>query len=406
MYPAKTPSSSCPTCHAPDKHFRLRTQPLCAHCGRSAAILYRVSVTRRELPSDIAHILKRGSGVIDVATASAAGVDRQRLARLCRNGRLLRLAHGAYVSIEEYNDATPWEQYELKSRAYATSCAQFTFLAEWSAASVWNLPTIGEPPDLPVVIQHKARSTGSTTTERAHIRVANTPSDHWLLFGPENGLQIPIMSPAWTVLDLARTAPVHHALAAVDAALHAGEPVQETAPLFAHWEGARRMQWVLEHADERAESPIETLGRFTCILYRLPMPVTNAWIGETRPERRVDGLWPWHWVAHEADGAVKYDNRADASSVVTAEKEREWRIRRELGIDVVRYDAGLAFRQRKELAARFATVLANNPPRSEPIRWWKHERDRGPVTPEPFDNPSPEPTAIIMPAAWSRTVMY
>ena len=34
-------------------------------------------------------------------------------------------------------------------------------------------------------------------------------------------------------------------------------------------------------------------------------------------------VWPWHWAAHEADGAIKY-NGPDASRIVAAQNEREW----------------------------------------------------------------------------------
>lgn len=128
------------------------------------------------------------------------------------------------------------------------------------------------------------------------------------------------------------------------------------------------------------------------------MPVSNAWIGAAKPEYRVDGLWPWHWVVNEGDGGMKVNNRPDASAVVFRQQEREWRIRR-LGAEVVRYDWNLAYRDRPELAERFAAVLADNPPRAEPMRWWKHVPGTGPVEPEPADWPSPAPSSIIMPAA-------
>lgn len=321
---------------------------------------------------------------------------------MAERGRLIRLARGVYAARDEYDGPGPWRQFELRSRAYALTCAPFTFLAEWAAATVWELPALGKPPAVPTVIQHKARTTGSTKTPRAHIRVAKTPSSHWLLSGHPDGPRVPIMSPAWTVADLARTAPVHHALAAADAALHADEPVREVADAFIGWDGASRMRWVLDHADPLAESPLETLGRFTCIQFKLPIPVTNAWIGDRRPEKRVDGLWPWHGVAYEADGALKYDSRPDASQIVIAEKEREWRIRHELGVDVVRYDWELGYRDRSRLAARFQTALARNPIRAEPVRWWRHDSQLGPISVTAQDQPSPHATTITLPVSWSR----
>jgi hypothetical protein len=157
-----------------------------------------------------------------------------------------------------------------------------------------------------------------------------------LLYGARGRRKVPIMSPAWTAADLARDLPVAEGLVVVDAAAYNGEPVLQMAPHFAGWDGAPRMRWVLHHAAGSAETPIESLGRFACIEGNLPIPIANAWVGRHGPERRVDGLWPWHWAASEGDGAQKYDNRPDASRIVSKQNEREWELRR-LGLDFARY---------------------------------------------------------------------
>jgi hypothetical protein len=37
---------------------------------------------------------------------------------------------------------------------------------------------------------------------------------------------------------------------------------------------------------------------------------------------------------------------------------------------VIRYGWDLAFGDREQLAERFRAVLADNPPRSQPVPWW------------------------------------
>lgn len=354
-----------------------------------------------ELSPPIADLVKRGCGVVDVRSAKNSGFSTRRIQRLASEGRLVRLARGCYADREEFDSADPWRRYELRSRAFVLACGDFTFAAEWSAAMLWSLPTIGDPPELPVVVQRKAPGRGSSRTRTGRIRVVDMPSEHWLVSGHPHGPQYPAMSPAWTVVDLARTAPVHHTLVAADAALRVGEPLDEAAALFTNWNGADRMRWVLRFADGRSESPLETLGRFACIQYDLPMPVSNAWVGDVRPEKRVDGLWPWHWVAFEGDGALKYNDRPDAAHIVAAEKEREWALR-QLGLTIVRYGWDLAYFNRRELAARFSAMLGR--PRSTPIRWWKHDPQLGPVTPRPEDYPSPYPLSITLPVQWQRNL--
>ncbi|WP_245597221.1 hypothetical protein [Jiangella gansuensis] len=209
------------------------------------------------------------------------------------------------------------------------------------------------------------------------------------------------VSRAWAVADVARGSPIPAALAMADAAVRLRQDLADAVQHMTRWPRVHRARWVVEHADPLAESPIETLGRFTCIQFGLPMPVSNAWVGVDGPEFRVDGLWPFHGVVFEADGAVKYDNRPDASQIVARQGEREWRLRR-AGLDVVRYGWELAWRRRADLAERFAAVLRDNPPRERPVRWWKHVPGTGPVEPVPADWPSPGASMVILPAGWDR----
>jgi hypothetical protein len=168
-----------------------------------------------------------------------------------------------------------------------------------------------------------------------------------------------------------------------------------------HWPGVIQAKWVVNQSDPGAETPLETLGRFTCIEFGLPKPVSNAWVGRDGPIFRVDGLWPWHWAASEADGAIKYNDRPDAAEIVMAQTEREWYLRR-LGLDIARCNWQLAMRRRHELATRFAALLRDNPPRPEPIRWWKDVPGVGPVEPGPKDWPSPLPTDGVLPGKQPR----
>lgn len=72
------------------------------------------------------------------------------------------------------------------------------------------------------------------------------------------------------------------------------------------------------------------------IEHSLPLPVINAWVGTNGPEKRLDGLLPWHHCAYEADGATKYDNRGDAARIVRAQNDREFYLRRQ-DLDFIRF---------------------------------------------------------------------
>jgi hypothetical protein len=269
-----------------------------------------VSSRLRHLPLDVAELLERCRGVVDIAIAARAGIDASRLRRLVAAGLLVRLAPGCYTSTAILAAASSWAEHRLRARAFALYSGDSTFLTGWSSAATWQLPAVGQAPKRVTAIRpddagHKVRR-----GPYGDIRTAAIPP------GQARRVEgIGVMSPGWAVAEAARSGPVLPALVAADAAAAAGHDLRPVVPAMAGWLGVARARWVAEHADPRAESPLETLGRFTCLQFDLPLPVCNAWVGENEPEFRVDGLWPYHWVAFEADGALKYDNRPDASRI-------------------------------------------------------------------------------------------
>ncbi|TDD64599.1 hypothetical protein E1262_27705 [Jiangella aurantiaca] len=355
-----------------------------------------MSARLRILPPDVAELIDRCFGVVDIAAAAWAGIDESRLRRLAAAGLLVRLAPGCYGSAAVLAAASSWTKHRLRSRAFALYSGDSTFLTGWSSVVVWELPTVGPAPRRVTAIRSSDTRHKLQQGVYGDIRIVSVPQ------GQARRVQgVGVMSPGWAVADAARSGPVLPALVAADAAAAAGHDLRAGVVAMAGWPGVGRARWVAEHADPRAESPLETLGRFTCLQFDLPLPVCNAWVGEGEPEYRVDGLWPFHGVVFEADGALKYDNRPDASRIVARQGEREWRLRR-LGLDVVRFGWDLAWRNREELAARFAGLLREHAGRERPVRWWKHVPGTGAVDPEPADWPSPSPSGIVLPAGWDQ----
>lgn len=348
----------------------------------------------RDLPPDIVDLLHRGDGLIDLASAKDAIVGIDRLLRLTDSGELVRVGAGVYASAGYFERCDEWERHLLRARAFALSCGSDAMLTGWSAARAWDLPTIGPAPQLATVVRPKRPGLGVTTTPYGRVLVADIPESHRCRIAGTR-----LVSQAWTAADVARTAPIPAALAVADAVARAAFDIAEAISHMGHWVGVGRARWVAEHADPLAESPLETLGRFTCIEFDLPLPVSNAWVGDQRPAYRVDGLWPFHGVVHEADGAVKYDNRPDAASILSKQREREWELRELFGLEVIRYGWDLAVHRRHELARRFALRL-NGRQLAAPVRWWKHVPGTGPVEPEPGDWPSAHPLSVVLPAGW------
>lgn len=348
-----------------------------------------------QLPADVAALLE-GRGVFRVADARAAGISSPRIRRLARANLLTVVAPGCYVSTARLAPLDAWEKHRELARAFALSCDVPVLVTSWAAAYQWKLRMAGPVPRLPTVVHPEPGR--SWRSKYARVTTGSVPNEHQKAVGKRGRRRWGLVSMPWAVGDIARLAPVPDALIVADSALRAGAELSAVPILFSSWRGVARARWVAEHADGLSESAIETLGRFTCMAFDLPMPVSNAWVGETGPEFRVDHLWPHHRAVGEADGAVKYEVES-AAAVVRKQNDRDFRLRR-LGLDVVHYGWDEAFRNRRQLAERFAALLRDNPPDREPLRWWKHVPDGEPVAPNSDDWPSPHPLGLILPAGW------
>jgi hypothetical protein len=353
----------------------------------------------KELPPDIAGLLRRGGGVLLLADAAAASIAASRIDRLVRAGLLTAMARGCLVTTAKLRRLDAWQLHREKARAFALASRQEVYVTGWAAVMFWKLRTVGRPPRLPTLIVPRQPGRGhGSSTPNGRTLLAALPTEHRYRM-PAGSRRWGVVSKSWAAADVARQAPVPDALIVADSAVRDGANVASALACMRLRAGYSRALWVAEHADPNAESALETVGRFTCIQHDLPLPVSNAWVGADGPEFRVDHLWPYHWVAGEGDGAQKYNDRSDAAAIVQAQNDREFRLRR-LGLDLLRYGWSDAYYQRSELAKKFAALLAAHPPREKPIRWWKHVPGKGPGEPKREDWPSPYPLGIVLPAGW------
>jgi len=309
------------------------------------------------------------------------------------------------VNRASYASSDMWTRFRLRSRALAMATGPRVHLSGWSAASVvWDMPTIGRTPARPQAIRtkgdHRRDIRGESITPFGRVRTVDLSDDHLTrAVGPDG--EIATTTAAWTVVDLARLLPVPDGLVLVDRATRNGHDLRAELPSITGWLGAPRARWVVDQAQPNCETPLESIGRVPIYVFDLPHPVFNAWVGIDRPLYRVDELWPWHGVVGEADGAIKYNNRPDANDIVRQQHEREWVLQR-LGLRIVRYGWKLAH-DHGELGRRFSAVLADQPVREEPIRWWPD--DHG--TPRAWsaaDQPLPGPVGMTLPAGWNRAL--
>jgi hypothetical protein len=236
-------------------------------------------------------------------------------------------------------------------------------IAVQSAAAVRRLPTVSALPREVHLISQRGRS-GTRDGVSIH-RLSLDPADVTLLPNRPGGdpahRRLLVTSPLRTWVDIARTSTLADALSVGDRALRDGllraDELSEAADLV-HGRGSQRVRAAAGLVHAGRETPLESWSAACFHEWELPQPqVQVVVVVEDHSGRfvgRVDFLWEEFGVIGEADGALKYDDRA----ANYAEKRREdWL--RELGLRVIRWGwADLRhpdrLRQRLEAALRVA----------------------------------------------------
>lgn len=284
--------------------------------------------------------------VVPLAALGAAGWSREHLRRLLAGGELIRLAKSAVVQADVHLTASPWERFRHRSLAFGLCSGSRTHLTGPAAAIVRQLPVLGVPPESPIGLRSGNAHKAPNVTVHGRIRWGYLPTSQ-----QSSVAGVRLVGAEYTAIDIARHQGRLGGLLVADAVLHAGGSAEMMADLCAemlHYPGIAEAAWVVSHADSRSESPVETLGRFAFLRAGRKVPLSNPWVWTEGRWFRVDHLQEDARVVIEADGAVKYNHRADADRVVTAEKERERLIRRG-GLGMVRYTHEFARRRPEDL---------------------------------------------------------
>ena len=180
-------------------------------------------------------------------------------------------------------------------------------LSHDSAAAVWGLPVPhGHEPSVHVTVP-MSRSRWVTTSATVHRR--DLRNDEVTTVDDRT-----VTSVLRTVLDLAIVWSVPDAVAAADAALHAGlitadELAQVT--LLARGRGARRLRVVGSLVDGKAESALESHLRVLIVLAGICAPASQVVVRDDNGVfiARVDFAWPLLRLAVEADGFAYHSDR-------------------------------------------------------------------------------------------------
>ncbi len=258
-------------------------------------------------------------------------------ARAVNAGSEQRVGRGAYFPVSSWEQLDAREQYLVRVHAIARTRRNPPVLSHWSAAALHGLPLVGDWPmevhtivgptsggrSRHHVIKHSIRLDDADVTELDGLRVTTV---------------------ARTILDIAVTGSFMVAVTMADRAIHVDRfrrtpaltTKSELRELWAArlpFRGSARSWEVIDFAETRADSPIESVSRVNMRVIGCPRPQLQVpfsdyqgRIGET------DFYWPEFEVIGEADGDVKYlDPRyragRTADQVVLDEKVREDRLR-------------------------------------------------------------------------------
>lgn len=273
---------------------------------------------------------------LSTAQLNAMGLDRRAINALVATGTLKRLRRG-YFAFGEVQDEL--DHHRRLIAASVDHANGDNIVSHVSAAVLHGLPVSTVALTRATMTR---RSKGHTTTS-PQLMIRNTvlTDEEVVQLGEYRVTSLPR-----TVADLARTSPFMWGVAAADHALHTGGTTHDElfVAVGRHpgLSGIVRARQVVGFADERAESPAESISRSNMRLAGLPAPTTQPEFFDDNGEfiARTDFFWKDFAVVGECDGISKYTHLRPADKtledVLREEKEREMRLRA-LGLWVVRW---------------------------------------------------------------------
>ena len=266
--------------------------------------------------------------VLSVEQWRTRGIDRDLVRSLTHSGDLVWQRRGVYAT----TSAVQWAGddqvrcHVLRILAVRAAVGRHAVASFHSAAVVHRLDLLQAPPadtvtlTLPPDKRWKRAQPSDVVFHSAELPAGQVTTRY----------NLPLTSVARTVADLARTLPFAAAVVTADSALREekltrtelGHVLDECG----RWPGVRQARRVQAFADERAESPLESVARVAFDQLSLAPPELQATIFTPGSAFRVDFLWREHKVVAEADGLAKY---ADSASM-TRQFERD-RLLRDAG---------------------------------------------------------------------------
>ena len=264
----------------------------------------------------------RLDGFATYADLLASGLSRGRIRTMVQRGELISLTRGIYISADLVHRMRILPEADTATRAMAALArlGPGTVVSHTTAAQLHGLDqlTIGRRLTL-----SRQPGAGSRSARQPGLLVHNTglpPGDVGWRLG------VPVTTVPRTVIDLARTLEFRSGLVVADSALHqrltSKQELRDVLAACRRWPGASKAAEVVEFADGRAESVLESIARVVFRDLGLPAPELQVEIRDADGNfiGRVDFLWRRFRTIAEVDGALKYDDRGRARAQLRRDK--------------------------------------------------------------------------------------
>jgi Protein of unknown function (DUF559) len=283
--------------------------------------------------SDVPDVISKNT-VMSAKQWQATGISPALMRSLVRSGRLVRMRQGVYATKRamDWAGVDPVRAHVLTVRAAKATVGGNAVASYHSAALLHRLSLLKPAPAGAVALTLPLAKRWNRARPAAVVfHASDLPPRHVTRLH-----NLPVTTAARTVVDLARTLPFMDAVVVADSALNEEKTTKpelhRALEESAGWPGVKQARRVIDFADERAESPLESAARVVFEQSGLEPPELQATIHGPDFALRVDFRWQGQKVIAEADGLVKYDDRED----LLAERERD-HLLREAGYTVVHF---------------------------------------------------------------------
>lgn len=253
-------------------------------------------------------------GIITAAELRKTGFSAARVRWLIEQGVLRPVARGAYARAQVAGKMAtdPVYRQALAAAAVLATTGPGAVASHHTAAVIHGLDLLERRPP-GVTVTHPPGLGSRTGRPGVCLKVATLPEGHVTVW---RGLRV--TSVARTVVDLARASEFRAGVVAADSALRMRQTSKgELRAVVAdceRWPNVRRAGEVVEFSDGLSESALESISRVAFRDHGIPPPELQVWVGDQFVEGRVDFLWRRYATIGEADGALKYADRARAIS--------------------------------------------------------------------------------------------